>query len=78
MGHETETITETHYAKMSDGHRSEVIEELRSREVWTDNEKDLMLDYHQHKLAPGSLEFKRARKLVSEREAVWDGEEVLE
>ncbi|MVO14523.1 tyrosine-type recombinase/integrase [Parasedimentitalea huanghaiensis] len=78
LGHKTEGITETHYGKMSDGRRCEVIDDLRSREVWTEDEKDLMLDYFQCKLAHGSADFMRARKLARTREGSLGCEDVLD
>lgn len=67
LGHSSEQITRTHYAKVSEVRKSEIFEGFSEKSFWTDEEKDLMLDYHDHKLHPGTPEYQRAKQLVSAR-----------
>lgn len=68
LGHEKQQTTERYYGKMKDTERREEIDALRSPLVFPDEDKDLMLDYHEHRLRRDSPEWLRARKLVNERE----------
>ncbi len=68
LGHESEAITWTAYGQMSARTKTEVLGTINSNGAYSDEEKDLMLDYLQHKLTPGTPEFRRARKLARQRE----------
>ena len=48
LGHSSEQITQTLYAKVSEVRKSEIFEGFSEQNFWTDEEKDLMLDYHDH------------------------------
>ncbi len=67
LGHESRQITVSHYAKLTDGQRKAVFDRLRSGETETDEEKDLLLAYFEHRLIPGTPEFERAESLADER-----------
>lgn len=67
LGHSSEKVTQTHYAKVSDLRKCEIFESFNENDLWTDEEKDLMLDYHDHRLHPGTLEHQRAKQLVDKR-----------
>lgn len=68
LGHSRPATTQNYYAKMTDEKRSDVLRAINANGAFSVAEKDLMLDYHQHRLIPGSPEFMRAQKLVKERE----------
>ncbi|QKV18153.1 hypothetical protein [Oricola thermophila] len=67
LGHEGGQITEDHYAKMTDDQRDDIFRRILARVMHTDEEKNLMLDYHEHLLIPGTPEFERAERLVEAR-----------
>ena len=68
LGHPYDQITDRHYGKITEVQRELVMKQLASPQHFTEAEKDLMLDYHGHRLHPGTVEFERARSLVRKRE----------
>lgn len=78
LGQENVVITDTHYGKMTDATRMQVLEALSRKERNTDDEKELMLRYFSHQLVVGTPEHKMARKLVRKLEAECDDTEVIE
>lgn len=67
LGHANEVTTQVYYAKLTNEQRDKVFESFHQADLLMDEEKDLMLAYHEHKLAPGTPEFIQARKLVTKR-----------
>ena len=67
LGHENEKITEANYAKMTDRRRNEIFDKLVMGHVETEDEKDLLLQYYEHRLVPGTFEFEQAEHLAGER-----------
>lgn len=67
LGHENEQITETHYAKMTSEQRDSIFAAIRQGNTETEDEKDLLLAYHEHQLIPGTPEFARAEALYEAR-----------
>jgi integrase len=78
LGHASQVTSETHYGKMTDQERRDVLAGVGSTPVLSQDEKDLCLDYYDHRLMPGSLEFKRAKTLIEERRRAKDAEAVVE
>ncbi|MCP9482670.1 tyrosine-type recombinase/integrase [Shimia sp. CNT1-13L.2] len=78
LGHSSEKVTETYYAKMTESQSAELIDRMRSEQKWSDEEKELMLDYLQHLLTRGTPEFERARTLVEARARLVEEGKVLE
>lgn len=74
LGHASEITTEVYYGKMTEQHRKGVLSELRSQRINTDEEKDLMLDFYQYKLTPGTIALKTAKKLIEKRAGSDDGD----
>lgn len=54
---------------MTDDLRQHEIADSHSARAFSDEEKDLMLDYHQYRLHPGTTEFEMAKKLILKRES---------
>ena len=77
LGHESVVVTDTHYGKMTDGTRLQVLGSLKEEDQTSDDEKELLLKYFFHALVPGSPEHRAARILVRKREAALD-DDVLE
>jgi integrase len=67
LGHENEHVTLTNYAKMTPLRRDDVFSTISAQDVQADEDKDLLLAFYEHKLAPGSPEFERASALQFER-----------
>jgi integrase len=67
LGHSDVRTTTKYYGKMTDNERIARLDSLSKKGLWSNDDKDLMLDYHDHKLMPGSSEFLRAEKLVEQR-----------
>jgi integrase len=67
LGHANEATTQVHYAKLTNKQLDEVFQSLHQTDLLMDEEKDLMLAYHEHKLVPGTPEFIHARKMVTKR-----------
>lgn len=71
MGHENEEVTVRYYKHLPTERVGEIFEsfDLASESDCSEgeDEKDLMLLYHEHKLNPGTPDFHRARKLVQKR-----------
>lgn len=70
LGHSSEKTTQTHYAKVTDTRKCEIFEAFNETDHWTDEEKDLMLDFHDCKFQRGTPEYERARALVNKRAGV--------
>lgn len=67
LGHESEQISEVSYAKMTDQRRNDVFGGILPGETETEADKDLLLSYYEHCLAPGTPEFEPAEKLAESR-----------
>lgn len=67
LGHSSEQVTQSHYAKVSEVRKCEIFEGFSENNLWTDEEKDLMLDYHEHRLHLGTPEFQRAKLMIAKR-----------
>lgn len=78
LGHEKVATTEAHYGKMTDQNRKAVMLELHTGGALADDEKDLMLDFYQYRLTPGTEKFRRAKELIKKREAAVESLEVIE
>lgn len=80
LGHEEISITNRHYGKVSDERRAEIFGGFHEKGVYSEEESELMLQYHEHRLFPNSPEFRKAEKLVLKRKRidlyVFDGDEV--
>lgn len=62
LGHSKRQITVSHYAKMTpQEHRSAMLR-LRLGDIETNDEKDLLLAFHEHRLVHGSPEFELAER----------------
>lgn len=66
LGHSHERITSM-YGKPTDELRKDTFDKFRSRPTICDDDKDLMLDFHDHLLTRGTPEFERALQLINER-----------
>lgn len=60
LGHEDVKITRSHYAKMTDARRDSLFDTMRRRDPASEEDKDLLIRYHEHELSPGTPEFLRA------------------
>ncbi len=78
LGHETEQVTETHYGKLSENERGNLMKGLASDSLFTPREIEMMLDFHEHRFPRGTLEYDAAKALVDKRAAARDGEDVIE
>lgn len=67
LGHENERTTEINYAKMTSEQCSTTFVAIRQGNTETEDEKDLLLAYHEHELVPGTPEFERAEALFEAR-----------
>ena len=67
LGHEDIVITKRHYGKVTNERRREIFGEFHETGAWTDNELQLMLQYHEHRLTRGTPKFAQAEKLVLKR-----------
>lgn len=63
LAHETRQITVSHYAKMGFEHRQAVMARIHTQDIETEQEKDLLLAYFEHRLMPGTVEFEQAERL---------------
>lgn len=78
LGHESMVITDTHYGKMTDANRMQILGAIKDKDETSDDEKDLMLRYYSHQLVLGTPEYKKARALVHALEAKLDAVAILE
>lgn len=69
MGHSSESVTRRFYAKVDRARQDEIFEAFEIDRETSDDDKDLMLDYHQHLLNRGTPDFERAEALVATRRA---------
>ena len=69
LGHPDEQITERYYGKMPPSRSRELIAELNSEKGFTDEENEIIIDYHEGRFARGTDEYRMARQLAEEREA---------
>jgi integrase len=67
MGHSTRQVTVSHYAKLTPAEHKSAMAKMRRGDTETEDDKDLLLAYHEHRLVPGSPEFERAWRLDDER-----------
>lgn len=72
LGHENMVITEAHYGKMTEVTRMQVLSSITQKDETSEDEKDLMLRYFLHALAPNTPEYRAARQLVRKLEAEFD------
>ncbi|WP_366194685.1 tyrosine-type recombinase/integrase [Meridianimarinicoccus marinus] len=78
LGHDSLVTTETYYGKMTETDRMRILGDLTAQQGSSDDEKDLMLRYCLHELAPGTPEFKRAKALIRRREEEMESAAVVE
>lgn len=64
LGHETETITEQHYGKMSPAEQAEVFEGFENETSFSVDEMQLALDYLSRRLSSSSPHYEKARDLA--------------
>ncbi|MFW2590208.1 tyrosine-type recombinase/integrase [Sagittula sp. SSi028] len=64
LGHETETITEQHYGKMSPAEQAEVFEGFDNETSFSVDEMQLALDYLSRRLPSNSPHYEKARDLA--------------
>ncbi|MEY8144532.1 tyrosine-type recombinase/integrase [Falsihalocynthiibacter sp. CO-5D18] len=67
LGHANVQTTESNYAKLTDDEKQSVLRTIGQGSSMTSDDKDLCLDYHEHRLSPGTPEFLRAKDLIAER-----------
>jgi integrase len=67
LGHETRQVTVSNYAKMTQEQHKSVMARMRQGDIESENEKDLLLALHEHRLARGTPEFERAERLHEAR-----------
>jgi hypothetical protein len=70
LGHSSVKITKTHYGMLTETLKREVFENFSTNDLLTDDEKDLMLDYHDHRIHREDPQYERARTLVAKRAQV--------
>ncbi len=63
LGHSKRQITVSHYAKMTPQEHKSVMARLRLGDIETEDEKDLLLAFHEHRLVRGSQEFELAERI---------------
>ncbi len=63
LGHSKRQITVSHYAKMTLNEHKSVMARLRLGDIETEDEKDLLLAFHEHRLVRGSQEFEMAQRI---------------
>ncbi|MBO9401823.1 tyrosine-type recombinase/integrase [Shimia sp. R9_3] len=78
LGHDDDQITERHYGKMSQEQSDALMEAMCSDEVFTEDEKDMIIDYHENRFRRGTSEYRAARRLAEKREKVRGDYEVIE
>ncbi|MEP3675376.1 site-specific integrase [Sulfitobacter sp.] len=78
LGHSDEQITEKHYAKMSQSQSGELMEDLCSDLVFTEEENELIIDFYQHRLIRGTLEYAEAKRLAEKRDKARGDDDLLE
>ncbi|WP_278924212.1 tyrosine-type recombinase/integrase [Pseudophaeobacter profundi] len=78
LGHADEAITERHYGKMSAARSRAIVEALSSDEVFTEEEKEIIIDYHEGRFARGSDAYRTARRLADKREKARGDDNVIE
>lgn len=66
LGHSKLETTRSHYARMTDAHRDQLVAAMATRDPLPEEDKDLLIAYHQKLLMPGSPEFQRAEQLDDE------------
>jgi integrase len=69
LGHETRQITVSHYAKITDAQRKDILDRMRSGETETEEDLRLLVAYYEYRLTPGSPELERAQRLADARRA---------
>jgi integrase len=67
LGHADLSITRNHYAKMTNDRRDVLFETLSNRDPLDEEDKDLLLRFHEHQLDRGTPEFERAERLHWQR-----------
>lgn len=66
LGHSKLEITRSHYARMTDAHRDQLFAGMATRDPLPEEDKDLLIAYHQKLLMLGSPEIQRAEQLDDE------------
>ncbi|TLP55365.1 site-specific integrase [Parasedimentitalea maritima] len=78
LGHSDEQITERHYGKMSPARSGKIIEALNSTVAFTEDEREMILDFHEGRFVRGTDEYRIARKLAEKREQARGDDDVIE
>jgi hypothetical protein len=78
LGHDDDQITERHYGKMSQEQCDALMDFLNSEEAFTEEEKDIILDYHEKRFTRGTREYQAAQRLAQKREKARGVYEVIE
>ncbi|SMP36241.1 tyrosine-type recombinase/integrase [Shimia sagamensis] len=78
LGHDDDQITERHYGKMSQEQCDALIDVMHSEEAFTEEEKDMILDFHEKRFMRGTREYQAAQRLADKREKARGDYEVIE
>ena len=78
LGHSGEQITERHYGKMSPERGASIMEALRSGEIFTEEENEMIIDYHEGRFTRGTDAYRVARRLAEKREKARGDEDLIE
>ena len=78
LGHSDERITERYYGKMPQTQRAQLMEALCSGEVFTEEENETIIDYHEGRFMRGTDEYWIARRLAEKREKARGDGEIME
>ena len=78
LGHSDEQITERHYGKMSPERGASIMEALRSGEIFTEEENEMIIDYHEGRFTRGTDAYRVARRLAEKREKARGDEDLIE
>lgn len=78
LGHDDDQITERYYGKMSQEQCDALMDFLKSEEAFTEEEKDIILDYHEKRFTRGTREYQAAQRLAQKREKARGDYEVIE
>lgn len=76
MGHDDEDVTQRYYSKISDDRMAQIFAGFAAQTGETDEEKELMLLYHEHELSKGTAEFEHAKRLIEARRARLAGDDL--
>ncbi|MDO6483535.1 tyrosine-type recombinase/integrase [Shimia thalassica] len=68
LGHDDDQITERHYGKMSQTESDAHIDAMCSDDLFTDDDNNMIIDFHEGRFRRGTSEYKVARRLAEKRE----------